>query len=254
MNQAPYKAVFIDLDGTLLPIDTSAFMSKYRRALSSFVASHGLDVDVFTKGLYLGINEMATHEDGRSNADTFWDAFFGVVPEDPEVWKPLFESFYQNEFNEIGRDMVSNPYAAQSISILRKKGYPLVLATMPMFPLQAVKWRIEWAGVDPQVFSRISSFENSTSVKPKLVYFEELLRAGGLTPEEVLMVGNNTDDDLACLQLGMDAYLITDFLINDNDFDLSTVKHGSYADFVAWVKGLAPCENLSHQFETGLVG
>lgn len=254
MAKTSYKAVFFDLDGTILPMDMGVFMQKYLTALSGFVASHGLDGEVFTQGLNLGIRAMVDHEDERSNAAVFWEAFFNVATNDRDEWISLFESFYEHEFGSIGEDIVANPCAAESIKLLQDKGYPLVLATMPMFPLRAVEWRLAWAGVDPETFSRITHFENSTSIKPKLAFYEENLRAGGLEPHEVLMVGNNTLEDLECLKLGMDAYLITDFLLNPNEFDLASVKHGSFQDFVDWVRRLMPCVHPAAGFKTGLVG
>ncbi|MCL2826502.1 MAG: HAD family hydrolase [Eggerthellaceae bacterium] len=254
MDQAPYKAIFFDLDGTLLPMEMDAFMQGYYQALDDYVASQGLDMATFKAGLHRGVVAMAEHEDEKSNAEVFWEAFFSEAAQDRAVWDRVLNYFYENTFNEIGNGVLANPCAARSISILQGKGYPLVLATMPMFPLRAVEWRLAWAGVDPRAFCRITHYENSTSVKPKLSYFAENLQACKLAPHEVLMVGNNTKDDLACLSLGMDAYLITDFLINRNEFDLGAVKHGSFTQFVSWVEGLLPCSCPATGIETGLVG
>lgn len=55
------------------------------------------------------------------------------------------------------------------------------------------------------------------------------------------MVGNNTMEDLSFLDLGADAYLVTDWLLDPVGFDLDTVRHGSMADLEAWVDGLPAC-------------
>ena len=52
------------------------------------------------------------------------------------------------------------------------------------------------------------------------------------------MVGNNTREDLAAMQLGLDGYLVTDWLLNPDDFDIETVKHGSMTDFLQFVQDL----------------
>lgn len=249
MDQTPYRAIFFDLDGTLLPMDLDEFMHAYFEALGTFVTSHGLETKSFSKALLSGIQAMAADDSDRMNSEVFWETFYTLVPEDRENWDPLFEDFYENTFGQIGEGAASNPCAAQSLQILKEKGYPLVLATMPMFPRRAVEWRCTWAGVDPQMFERITTFDNSTSVKPKLAYYQENLDAAGLKPHEVLMVGNNTREDLACMELGMDAYLITDYLIDPEDFDLSTVRHGSFKDFVEWIQGFAPCADPAPSFD-----
>ena len=249
MEQTPYRAVFFDLDGTLLPMDLSEFMQSYFESLAAYVAARGIDPAVFTAGLKSGIKTMAAHDDGRLNAEAYWDAFFEVVDRGEIDWTPFINEFYENDFGKIGKGVVPNPAAARVIETLAAKGYPLVLATMPMFPLRAVQWRLAWAGVDPNAFARITNSENSTSVKPKLAYYAENLRAAGLEGADVLMVGNNTKEDLACLGVGMDAYLVTDHLLDPEKFDLSQVKHGTMEEFAAWVDALPACENPA----TGIV-
>ena len=253
MNQTPYRAIFFDLDGTLLPMELEEFMEKYMSTLTAFVVAHGLEPKLFQKALMAGIKAMAEDDSPRSNAEAFWEMFFSIVEEDSEKWIKLFEDFYENEFGKIGKGFKKNPCAAEAVELLSEKGFPLVLATMPMFPLKAVEWRCEWAGVDPGIFERVTNFENSTSVKPKLAYYEENLKAAGLKPEEVLMVGNNTREDLAAMELGCDGYIIVDHLINPNEFDLGTVKHGSFNDFIEWISDFAPCQDPARSFETSLL-
>lgn len=253
MNQTPYRAIFFDLDGTLLPMELEEFMQRYMNSIGEFVAANGMDIELFRKGLGAGTKAMGIDDSEKSNAEVFWDAFFGIVPEDRCAWIPLFEDFYENHFGLIGKDINPTPYAAQSIETLKEKGYPLILATMPMFPIRAVEHRCSWAGVDPKVFERITNFENSTTVKPKLEYFAENLKAVNLQAEEVLMVGNNTLEDLACMKLGVDAYIVTDHLINPNDFDLSAVKHSSFEEFASWVKKLPLCENPATDISRGKI-
>ena len=61
-------------------------------------------------------------------------------------------------------------------------------------------------------------------MKPKLAYYAENVAACGLAGEDVLMVGNNTVEDLAIRGLGADAFLVTDHLLDpDEGFDLASV-------------------------------
>ena len=249
-----YRAIFFDLDGTLLPMEIEEFLGAYFKAIARFVAERGLDAQAFSAGLKAGIGVMAAHDDGRANAEAYWEAFFPHVEGGEGEWLPLLNEFYEHDFGAIGEGVQANPACARAVAALAAKGYPLVLATMPMFPRRAVEWRLAWAGVDPAHFSRLTSFENSTSVKPKPAYYAENLAACGLAGADVLMVGNNTVEDLAACSLGADAFLVTDHLLDPTDgFDLSSVRHGAMEEFAVWAEALPPCANPACGIEAGAV-
>lgn len=248
-----YRAVFFDLDGTLLPMEIEEFMGAYMTKLGGFFAEHGVDPRTFGAGMKAGIKAMAHHSGDVTNEQAFFEAFYSCVDESALDWMALFTEFYETRFASIGQNVTPNPAAAQAVETLAAKGYTLVLTTMPMFPLTAVRTRLGWAGVNPDLFSRITTFENSASAKPNLTYYAENLAATGLRGCDVLMVGNNTVEDLAALDMGTDAYLVTDFMIDAVDYDLATVKHGSLSDFAAWVEALPPCANPAQGVETGAV-
>ncbi|MBQ3106636.1 MAG: HAD family hydrolase [Eggerthellaceae bacterium] len=266
-----YRAVFFDLDGTLLPMELEEFLSAYFKALGGFVASRGYDGVAFSKALGAGTKGMTKCDDDRLNAEVFWDVFFEHMGESASLacregedaslaaedkvaqWSAMLDDFYENEFGKIGEQVTPNPAAARAIEALAAKGYPLVLATMPMFPLRAVQWRLQWAGVDATRFTRLTHYENSTATKPKLSYYAENLAACGVRGEDILMVGNNTVEDLAAMGLGCDAFLVTDHLIDPVGFDLSRVKHGTMEEFAAWADSLPPCENPVRDIQPGPV-
>ena len=253
MENRSYRAVCFDLDGTLLPMELEDFLGSYFKALAPCIIRHGVSAEDYQAGLNGGIKAMMKHDDDRTNDALFWETFYAHVDPDMADWTSVFLDFYENDFGHIGDDMPANPAAARAVNALRAKGYPLALTTMPVFPLRAVTWRVEWAGVDPAAFARITTFDNSTSVKPKLAYFAENLAALGLRGEDVLMVGNNTREDLSFMQLGADAYLVTDCLIDPVEFDLESVRHGSLEQFADWVEALPDCENPATDIRPGLI-
>lgn len=241
--QREYRAICFDLDGTLLPMDIDEFLSRYYHALDDKMAQAGVDVDTFNTALNAGIRAMTSHDAAHANSDAFWSHFFTLVDEGAYDWQALFMDFYCNDFKHIGDDTIANPAAAEAVHILREKGYPLVLATMPMFPREAVLWRLAWAGVDPEAFARVTTYENSCAVKPQSLYYAEQLAAMDVAGSDVLMVGNNTLEDLSFAKLGADTFLVTDCLLNPIDLDVTTTRHGTLEAFVEWAKALPTCTN-----------
>ena len=161
---------------------------------------------------------------------------------DSDGLAPLLDDFYETRFDELGQGIVPTPESARIVSLLKEKGYPLYLTTMPLFPRIAVEKRLGWAGVPVDAFERITSYENSTSVKPYAAYYRENIKAAGVGAESILMVGNNTKEDLAALDLGVDGFLVTDCLLDPIGFDVESVKHGSLAEFLSFVEDLPECE------------
>ena len=70
-----YRAICFDLDGTLLPMDLDVFMGRYFAALYDFMEARGIEGGPFLEALKAGTRAMAVHDDGRTNAEAFWDTF-----------------------------------------------------------------------------------------------------------------------------------------------------------------------------------
>ncbi len=246
-----YRAICFDLDGTLLPMDLDVFMGRYFAALYDFMEARGIEGGPFLEALKAGTRAMAVHDDGRTNAEAFWDTFTDLMGDADVDWEPLLTEFYDGPFAALGADVEPNPAAAAAIETLAAKGYPLLLTTMPMFPPTAVRHRLAWAGIRPEAFARLTHYENSRTVKPRPLYYAENLAAAGVDGADVLMVGNNTVEDLSFMHLGADGYLVTDWLLDPAGFDPASVKHGTMADFAAFAAALPPCANPASAVETG---
>ena len=260
MSERKYRAICFDLDGTLLPQELEDFLGRYFKALAVSMVKQGAPLDEFKASLNAGTKAMIGHDGGATNCQVYWQTFMstmesltGQTLKPQDEWVELFTHFYENEFGLVGADVVPDESMVGAVQSLAEKGYPLMLTTMPLFPPQAVEWRLKWAGLDAGQFERLTTYENSTSSKPKLTYYAENLAAMGLCGQDVLMVGNNTVEDLAFMKLGADAYVVTDHLLDPVGFDLSQVKHGSAADFLEWVNQLPMCENPVSGVQTGVV-
>ncbi|MBQ1492474.1 MAG: HAD family hydrolase, partial [Blautia sp.] len=109
-------------------------------------------------------------------------------------------------------------------------GARVILATNPLFPMVATYSRIRWAGLTPEDFELITTYDNSTTCKPNPAYYLEILEKTGLRPEECLMVGNDVGEDMVAETLGMKVFLLTDCLINLGKKDISAYPHGGFPE------------------------
>lgn len=247
MGNQRYKAVFFDLDGTLLHIDMQEFLHDYFQALRTCAERNGYDADTVVKAVQNGVDFMINNRDGNVNAERFWYGFARVAGTGQDDYQSLLDDFYATDYAALGDSIQPDPDAARAVQTCVDKGYTCYLTTMPLFPLDAVVQRLSWAGIDdPELFERITTFDNSTCTKPDPDYFQENIDAVGCDPEQILVVGNNTEEDLACMQLGCDVFVVLDDLIDENDFDVSTVKNGTLrelADFCDRLPAVDPDVN-----------
>lgn len=232
------KAILFDLDGTLLPMDQEKFISSYIKALTLRLSKAGYEPELFVKALWSGIKDMM-HNDGRNvNERVFWDKFKSFYEHDAEKDEPVFEDFYRNDFQKQEALCKKNELVPKIISTLKEKGYRLILATNPVFPLIAVESRLRWAGLNKSDFEYITTYENSSFSKPDPKYYEEILQKTGLKPDECIMIGNDTRDDMVAKTVGLDVFLVTECLINEKNIDVSQYQNGNYDDLYSFVQGL----------------
>ena len=238
-----YKAIFFDLDGTLIPMDGEEFIRRYFKELGKFLLAEGYEdpkfwIDCVNKGTYA----MIEGNNGATNEETFWQAFCNLADCDRNEFEPVIDRFYNTNYNNIGSDLERFDLAVQAIDTLRQKGYPLYLTTMPLFPRVGVANRLQWVGLDAASFEEITSYDKARHVKPSLDYYKENIARAGVPAANILVVGNNTAEDLVAMELGCDAFLVTDWIIDPKHYDYSAIKHGSFADFLNFVQQLPPCK------------
>ena len=143
---------------------------------------------------------------------------------------PLLEEFYRCEFQQVKAVCGYAPEAAVIVRDLKARGLRVVLATNPLFPAVATESRIRWAGLEPNDFDMITTFENSRYCKPNLAYYEDILATLGVSGEACVMVGNDVAEDMIAERLAMKTFLLTDCLINKRGEDISKWPHGSFGE------------------------
>ena len=230
------KAVLFDLDGTLLPMDLEAFVKGYLELLREKMDSLGHDGAKIVAAIWKGTGVMAENDGSATNEAAFRRCFDACFPENHDELMDDVEEFYNVDFIRAKSLCSFDPEAAKAVSELKAIGLRCALATNPYFPRIATHMRLGWAGLRPEDFELITTYENSSFSKPNPGYFAEVANSLGLHPEECLMVGNDTLEDAAAMKLGMDFFLITPFMIDRKNLDLDKVPHGSFPDLVAYVK------------------
>lgn len=232
------KAVFFDLDGTLLPMDMDVFIKSYFGAISQKMAPHGYDPKELISVIWQGTGAMVKNNGKVNNEAVFWDSFVSFYGEDrlkDTVW---FDEFYEENFDSLKFVCGFNPQASQTINALKEKNLRLILATNPLFPSIATEKRIRFAGLTPKDFEFFTSYENIGYSKPNIKYYEEILSRTGLKAEECLMVGNDVGDDMIAEKLGMKVFLLTDCLINKDNVDISVYPNGDFTALNAYINSI----------------
>lgn len=223
--------ILFDLDGTLLPMDQRAFADKWFEGVGIQFRDEVEDMETLHRHFYKGVHAIIQNDGSMSNEELFWNYFTGATGQTREFWEPRMERFYQEGFLVAREPTWVNPAVAETIGRLKEKGYTLVAATNPVFPPIGTRTRIGWAGLDPDDFSYITTYDNSRFCKPKLEYYEDLLRILGKRPEECMMVGNDVGEDMVAEQLGLEGYLITDCLLNPKNLPVNCHWQGSFEQF-----------------------
>ena len=230
--------VFFDLDGTLLPMDQEKFVKSYLGRMAKKMAPHGYDPEMLVKSIWMGTGAMVKNDGSATNETVFWNVFDQLFGRDTRVDEPLFEEFYRNEFQAVKDDCGFDPRAAEAIRQIKALGLRTVLATNPLFPPIATHSRVRWAGLGPEDFEFITTYDNSCFCKPNPDYYREILGKLNLKAEECVMVGNDVNEDMVARELGMKVFLLTDCILNKDNKDISQYPCGSFPELLDYIWSL----------------
>lgn len=230
--------LLFDLDGTLLPFELDSFMRGYFSALVPRVA-HLIDHERFVRAIWSATESMVRNEDpGLTNMDKFKLAFFAAANvEESEIW-PIFEAFYVGPFDELRHLTQPSPISREICRVAVDKGYQLVLATNPIFPREAVERRMAWGGIGDVPFQLVTTMEDMHYCKPSPKYYMEITERLQVSPHECMMFGNDVQEDGVAGKLGMQTYLVDDFVIDRGVGHIEFSHRGSLADALAFVQAL----------------
>ena len=232
------KAVLFDLDGTLLPMDQDRFIKLYFGSLTEYMAAYGYDGDEFMAAMWHSVKSMMINDGSDTNERIFWREFIKIYGRRGAADRAIIDGFYTSAYSATRAACGYNPRSREIIDFVKSLGFRTALATNPVFPRIATETRIGWAGLSIEDFELITSYENSSYSKPSVEYYREVLSALGLAPEECVMIGNDTRDDLAAEEAGIPVFLLTDCLINTTEVDISKHPHGDLDALCDYLKAL----------------
>jgi FMN phosphatase YigB (HAD superfamily) len=233
------KAIFFDLDGTLLPVNPDRMFKEYfvRLKKSELLSKIADDRDyafrVFNKAGYA----MMENDGSDFNDNVFFRYIEEKTGRGKEQLKGAVDEFYSQVFEGLSWLLEKKGnFQRQVLDTVREKGYRTVLATMPVFPLPAAVSRLKWAGLSLDDFSYVSHYENSRFLKPDPRYYEEILKKTGLEGQQCIMVGNNISEDMSAAALGFEVFLVTGFEIGT--YEPGLYPGGGLSDLLDWARAL----------------
>lgn len=231
------KTILFDLDGTLLPMDVEEFTHRYFGLILQTMNEKGFDGKMILDAILSSTKAMILNDGKKTNEEVFWKNFTSLTNLSRDLMEPHFNDFYEHVFDQIDSH-VQSENMKQAVNILKEKNYRLILSTNPLFPRIATLKRIQWAGLDPNDFDYITTYENSSACKPNLAYYEEIIDKLDLDIKECMMIGNDVQEDGILEKIGIPVYLVSDYLLNRNNQKITTFEMTDSDAFLKYVQNL----------------
>ncbi len=202
------RAVLFDLDNTLIQFSEREFFESYLSRVPGAFADI-MPADQFVSRLLLSTQALIDNRGEMSNADYFMNSFArGYEDRRDEIWG-RFRSFYESEYDEF-RGLMTVPDGVRDVFLyLKRKGTKIVIASNPMWPLEAQLKRLSWAGLADMPLDLVAHIENMSYCKPHIEFYREVCARIGEGPEACLMVGNDPINDMVAAMIGMKTFLVT---------------------------------------------
>lgn len=232
------KAILFDLDGTLLPLDEKLFVDIYFTELSKVFSEYNIESNKLVEAIWSATHEIIKNDGKRTNEEAFWEKFKSIINIDLSNVKEVLEKFYANEFfTKLKKCSTENNLAKVAVNLAKKNGRKVVLATNPVFPIDALV-RLKWTGLDIDDFDYVTHYSNSSFSKPNPKYYLDLCKKLNVEPKDCLMIGNDERQDIfAASSAGMNCYLVTDYLYTYPECKVNCEK-GSFKDLIEKLKVL----------------
>ncbi len=230
------STVLFDLDGTLIHMEQDAFLKAYFHHITAHFAAKGYDPELFFRSLYQSVGAMLKNDGKDYNNTLFWNTFASLYGKCVLQDTDEFERFYDTDYEALRRFCGPKQGALQALNTIRGMGLSTVLASNSVYPTVAYRKRAGWGNIDIDSFDLLTHYETMHYCKPSAGYFLEIADKLHVRPEECLMVGNDVSDDMPAKQVGMQVFLLTDYLLNPKNEKISHLPQGHFDELLEYIK------------------
>jgi len=230
------RAVLFDLDGTLIDVNMKHFVPSYLRLLIKNMDGQ-VEAKHATQVLHQAVAAMFANRDTSLTLEmVLLDVLQVELGMSPEVFQASLERFFVDDLESLRSMVTVHPLARQLIETSQAKGWPLVLATNPIFPRRVIDARLAWADLDDCVFHHVTDYETAHFCKPSPRYFEEILERLQMRAESCLMIGNDPLHDMAAGQVGMQTCLLTPWRIQRSGLKYEADWQGDHGELLGMLQ------------------
>ncbi|MGJ3240501.1 MAG: DinB family protein [Anaerolineae bacterium] len=188
------KAILLDLDNTLLVNPDRRFAQAFLTLFEAYWAEAGM-ANAGHK-LRQALKQLSSNQAGnRTNQQIIIEA----LGDDTEQVNNTLAQFYRDVYPALKGCISAMAGAVDLIEqIQTATDWALVIATNPIYPDDAIRQRMAWAGLpsDDERYALITSAENMHFAKPDPAYYAEILGRVGVEPDEALMIGDGLQNDI----------------------------------------------------------
>ena len=142
----------------------------------------------FRRAFWQAAERLQVHGTDKTNYQVFLETLGRHSRVDLPALDRIVREFLVHDFPHLSDRFVPIPGSRETLELARRLGYRVVLATNPVWPLDAVHTRLRAGGLDEFTFDFISHSEVMTRCKPDPRYYRELLERlqarGGGVPDD----------------------------------------------------------------------
>ncbi len=209
-----FKHLLVDLDGTLLGArNVPLHLEFIRRAIHSLRGHAGWRKSLRSLwGVYAEITtKNPSPVTGLTNDRRVVERFAQSMRLAPDEARAVLRASLLELFPKLERHFYPQPGAAEFLDWARTR-YPLTLATNPVWPIDIIRLRVAWAGLDATMFGAITHAGMMHSWKPSAHYYREILEKVApikdAQPGDYLLVGDHVSMDLPATRVGIPVFIV----------------------------------------------